>query len=138
MIFVSEAVDDFYLSAEALATSPSRADGVDAATETQLRRYGCDAIQEAGILLRLPQVVCATAQVLLHRFYCKRSLTQFDVKVWRGVYSCGCCCWWRFCADADAALADLHQVAAMAAFWLGCKLEEVIEIDKPDKLSLRR
>ena len=25
----------------------------------------------------------------------------------------------------------------MSAFWLGCKLEEVIEIDRADKLSLR-
>eukprot|EP00887_Chlorella_sp_A99_P002262 scaffold10.g2262.t1 len=108
MILVSESIDDFYLSEEALAASPSRGDGVLAETEAELRRYGCDCIQEAGILLRLPQVVMATAQVLLHRFYCKRSMQKFDVKV-----------------------------AAIAAFWLGCKLEEVIEIDKSDKLSLR-
>ncbi len=27
------------------------------------------------------QVVAATGQVLLHRFYCKQSMTDFDVKV---------------------------------------------------------
>lgn len=27
------------------------------------------------------QVVAATGQVLLHRFYCKQSMTEYDVKV---------------------------------------------------------
>ena len=82
MIFAS--VDNFYLTDEELAASPSRADGVAAAAEEGLRHYGCDVIQEAGVLLRLPQAVMATAQVLLHRFYCKRSLAKFDVKVCGG------------------------------------------------------
>ena len=38
-------------------------------------------VAEAAVLLRLPQVVAATAQVLVQRFYCKRSLKKFDVKV---------------------------------------------------------
>jgi hypothetical protein len=29
----------------------------------------------------MPQAVAATGQVLLHRFYCKESLTVYDVKV---------------------------------------------------------
>ena len=102
------AVDDFYLSAEELESSPSRRDGVAAALEAQLRRYGCDVIAEAAVLLSLPQGVACTAQVLLHRFYCKRSLAKFDVKV-----------------------------MAMAMFWLAAKLEEVVEIDSPSKLKLR-
>lgn len=77
------ALDNFYLTAEQLEASPSRADGVDAATEAELRRYCCDVVAEAAVLLRLPQVVAATAQVLIQRFYCKRSLKdrKFDVKV---------------------------------------------------------
>jgi cyclin L len=102
------ALDVFYLSAAELEASPSRHDGVDAALESQLRRYGCDALAEAVVLLHLPQAVACTAQVLLHRFYCKRSLAEFDVKV-----------------------------VSIAAFWLGAKLEEVIEIDSPTKLRLR-
>lgn len=102
------ALNDFYLDASHLNASPSRQDGVTADLESQLRRYGCDAIAEAVVLLRLPQAVACTAQVLLHRFYCKRSLIKFDVKV-----------------------------VAIAAFWLGAKLEEVIEIDSPNKLRLR-
>ncbi|XP_040869009.1 cyclin-L1-1-like isoform X1 [Glycine max] len=74
------AIDTFYLTDEQLANSPSRKDGIDEATETTLRIYGCDLIQESGILLRLPQAVMATGQVLFHRFYCKKSFARFNVK----------------------------------------------------------
>lgn len=47
------AIDTFYLTDEQLKKSPSRKDGIDEATETTLRIYGCDLIQESGILLRL-------------------------------------------------------------------------------------
>ena len=50
---ISAAVDTFYLTDEQLHNSPSRKDGIDEATETTLRIYGCDLIQESGILLRL-------------------------------------------------------------------------------------
>ncbi|XP_027186311.1 cyclin-L1-1-like isoform X2 [Cicer arietinum] len=74
------AIDTFYLTDEQLTNSPSRKDGIDEATETTLRTYGCDLIQESGILLRLPQAVMATGQVLFHRFYCKKSFARFNVK----------------------------------------------------------
>lgn len=74
------AIDTFYLTEEQLKNSPSRKDGIDEATETTLRIYGCDLIQESGILLRLPQAVMATGQVLFHRFYCKKSFARFNVK----------------------------------------------------------
>ncbi|XP_061340857.1 cyclin-L1-1-like isoform X2 [Gastrolobium bilobum] len=73
-------IDTFYLTDEQLTNSPSRKDGIDEATETTLRIYGCDLIQESGILLRLPQAVMATGQVLFHRFYCKKSFARFNVK----------------------------------------------------------
>jgi hypothetical protein len=47
------AIDNFYLTDEQLKNSPSRKDGIDEATEITLRIYGCDLIQESGILLRL-------------------------------------------------------------------------------------
>ncbi|KAF3490214.1 hypothetical protein F2Q69_00054169 [Brassica cretica] len=75
------AIDNFYLPEEQIKNSPSRKDGIDETTEATLRIYGCDLIQEAGILLRLPQAVMATGQVLFHRFYCKKSLAKFDVKI---------------------------------------------------------
>lgn len=73
-------IDTFYLTDEQLSNSPSRKDGIDEPTETNLRIYGCDLIQESGILLRLPQAVMATGQVLFHRFYCKKSFARFGVK----------------------------------------------------------
>ncbi|KAF4370273.1 hypothetical protein G4B88_012957 [Cannabis sativa] len=74
------AIDTFYLTNDQLQNSPSRKDNIDEPTETTLRIYGCDLIQESGILLRLPQAVMATAQVLFHRFYCKKSFARFNVK----------------------------------------------------------
>lgn len=74
------AIDTFYLTDDQLTSSPSRKDGIDEDTETTLRIYGCDLIQESGILLRLPQAVMATGQVLFHRFYCKKSFVRFNVK----------------------------------------------------------
>ncbi|CAI0442838.1 unnamed protein product [Linum tenue] len=74
------AIDNFYLTEEQLQNSPSRKDGIDEDTETSIRRYGCDLVQESGILLRLPQAVMATGQVLFHRFYCKKSFAKFNVK----------------------------------------------------------
>ncbi|KAK6915511.1 Cyclin, N-terminal [Dillenia turbinata] len=74
------AIDTFYLTDEQLQCSPSRKDGIDESTETMLRIYGCDLIQESGILLRLPQAVMATGQVLFQRFYCKKSFKRFNVK----------------------------------------------------------
>ncbi|KAL6507573.1 Cyclin-L1-1 [Orobanche gracilis] len=87
---VYKAIDTFYLTDEQLTNSPSRKDGIDEVTETTLRIYGCDLIQESGILLRLPLAAMATGQVLFHRFYCKKSFARFDVKkvaascVWLG------------------------------------------------------
>lgn len=73
-------IDTFYLTYDQLKNSPSLQNGIDEATETTLRIHGCDLIQEACILLRLPQAVIATAQVLFHRFYCKQSFSRFNVK----------------------------------------------------------
>ncbi|XP_077218070.1 cyclin-L1-1-like isoform X2 [Tasmannia lanceolata] len=74
------AIDTFYLTDEQLKNSPTSKDGIDEKTETELRIYGCDLIQESGILLGLPQAVMATGQVLFHRFYCKKSFARFNVK----------------------------------------------------------
>ncbi|KAE8702578.1 Cyclin-L1-1 [Hibiscus syriacus] len=75
------AIDNFYLTDEQLKNSPSTKDGIDEATETTLGIYGCDLIQESGILLKLLQAVMATGQVLFLRFDCKKSFARFDVKI---------------------------------------------------------
>lgn len=74
-------LDNFYLTAEQLENSPSRKDGIDRDTENTLRIYGCELIQEGGVLLKFPQAAMATGQVLFHRFYCKKSMKDFNVKV---------------------------------------------------------
>jgi hypothetical protein len=58
--------------------TPSEANGVSAIEEKRHRFFACGLIQEGGILLQLPQVVLATAQSLLHRFYARQSVTDFD------------------------------------------------------------
>jgi transcription initiation factor TFIIIB Brf1 subunit/transcription initiation factor TFIIB len=73
-------LDTFYVSHQQMLDSPSRRDGVDENVENLLRIYGCEIIQECGILLKLPQAVMATGQVLFHRFYCKKSFTRFNVR----------------------------------------------------------
>ncbi|CAG9466410.1 unnamed protein product [Pedinophyceae sp. YPF-701] len=83
------------LSPEDLENSPSRQDGVSHDLEEAQRIFGCDIVAETGLYLRMPNQAVCTAQVLLQRFYCKRSLTKYDVK--------------------DVALACL---------WLASKLEE--------------
>lgn len=68
------------LTAEKLANTPSRNDGLDEDTETDLRIWGCELIQTAGILLRLPQVAMATGQVLFQRFYYCKSFARHSVE----------------------------------------------------------
>ena len=53
-------------------------DGVGFDTERLHRRAGCDLIQEAAELLHFPQAAAVTGQNLLHRFYYRKSLMQFD------------------------------------------------------------
>ncbi len=72
---------NFFVTDEELEDSPSRKDGVDAGTETMLRNFGAEMIQEMVVLLRAPQAVAATAQCLLQRFYCQKSLKEYHVKV---------------------------------------------------------
>eukprot|EP00249_Psilotum_nudum_P024635 c29246_g1_i1 orf=3982-4536(-) len=74
------AIDTFHLLEEQIRNSPSVKDGISEDTETVLRLYGCELIQESGIMLKLPQAVMATGQVLFHRFYCKKSFARFNVK----------------------------------------------------------
>ncbi|XP_044763222.1 cyclin-L2 [Coccinella septempunctata] len=63
-----------------LKNTPSQIDGLDVETENDLRIYGCELIQTAGILLKLPQVAMATGQVLLQRFYYSKSLVRHPVE----------------------------------------------------------
>ncbi|KAM7278680.1 hypothetical protein ACFE04_005814 [Oxalis oulophora] len=58
--------------------SPSRKDGIDALRETFLRYSYCAFIQNVGSRLELPQTTIATAMVLCHRFFVRRSHACHD------------------------------------------------------------
>jgi hypothetical protein len=66
---------------EQLLRTPSFNDGISSELEKDLRIVGCDLIQAAGILLRLPQLAMSTAQVLFHRFYYVSSLRRYGILV---------------------------------------------------------
>eukprot|EP01063_Lacrimia_lanifica_P010846 TRINITY_DN175_c5_g1_i1.p1 TRINITY_DN175_c5_g1~~TRINITY_DN175_c5_g1_i1.p1 ORF type:complete len:412 (+),score=125.50 TRINITY_DN175_c5_g1_i1:47-1282(+) len=69
----------FQLPQKELEETPSRRAGVTAADEEEQRRVGCDMLLDAGMLLGLPMVCVARAQVLLQRFYYRKALTEYDV-----------------------------------------------------------
>ncbi|CAG8472998.1 5644_t:CDS:2 [Diversispora eburnea] len=68
------------LTYEQLEVTPSRKDGISEDLEENLRKFGCEFIQSAGILLRLPQVAMATAQVLFQRFFYSASLRKVSIR----------------------------------------------------------
>jgi len=70
----------FHITEEEIELTPSQKDGISKELEMEQRIFGCEWIQKAGILLRLPQFVMVTAQVFLHRFYFRSSLKKHDVK----------------------------------------------------------
>lgn len=71
-----------------LEDTPSQQDGLDRQTEFDLRILGCELIQTAGILLKLPQVAMATGQVLFQRFFYTKSLVQYQMET--TAMSCVC------------------------------------------------
>ncbi|KAG0213070.1 hypothetical protein BGX28_005091 [Mortierella sp. GBA30] len=68
------------LTLEQLQLTPSREDGISEEQEDNLRQLGCHLIQTAGILLKLPQVAMATAQILFQRFFYQASLRKFAIR----------------------------------------------------------
>ena len=66
---------------ERILNTPSAKQGMSHELEVDLRIAGCEYIQTAGLLLQLPQVAMATAQVLFQRFYYAKSFIDFKVRV---------------------------------------------------------
>ncbi|GFR84914.1 cyclin-L1 [Elysia marginata] len=74
-------LENVLIPAEKLSETPSMHDGLDKEVETDLRVLGCELIQTAGILLKLPQVAMATAQVVFQRFYYVKSFIKHNMEV---------------------------------------------------------
>ncbi|XP_063799090.1 cyclin-L2 [Pseudophryne corroboree] len=73
-------LENCLLPEEKCTVTPSVVDGLDMQTETDLRCVGCELIQSAGILLRLPQVAMATGQVLFQRFFYTKSFVKHSME----------------------------------------------------------
>ncbi|XP_070615240.1 cyclin-L2 isoform X2 [Erythrolamprus reginae] len=73
-------LENCLLPEETLRFTPSLSNGLDAETENQLRITGCELIQSAGILLRIPQVAMATGQVLFQRFFYTKSFVKHSMQ----------------------------------------------------------
>jgi transcription initiation factor TFIIIB Brf1 subunit/transcription initiation factor TFIIB len=67
------------LSIEQIKNTPSRKENIDEQLEDTMRVFGCNLIQDAGILLKLPQRAIARAQVLFHRLYQTVSMKDHDI-----------------------------------------------------------
>lgn len=74
-------LDNCVIPNESLSNTPSSKDGCPHDLEVDLRIVGCEYIQTAGILLRLPSVAVATAQVLFQRFFYSKSLVKYNMLV---------------------------------------------------------
>ncbi|KAG8445258.1 hypothetical protein GDO86_010149 [Hymenochirus boettgeri] len=74
-------IDCSIIPEERLSPTPSMLDGLDLHAETDLRILGCELLQSAGILLRLPQVAMATGQVLFHRFFYSKSFVKHSFEI---------------------------------------------------------
>ncbi|EFN86179.1 Cyclin-L2 [Harpegnathos saltator] len=94
------------LSDKKLNSTPSYLDGLDAETETDLRILGCELIQTAGILLKLPQVAMATGQVIFQRFYYSKSLVRHNMET----TAMGCICLASKIEEAPRRIRDVINV----------------------------
>lgn len=79
MIIQHGSNDQQALPLQLIANTPSRKNGIEEQTENMMRIFGCQLILDAGILIKLPQIVMARAQILFHRFYQKVSMRDHDV-----------------------------------------------------------
>ncbi len=74
-------LDNFIIPEDKLFDTPSREDGCPKELEVDLRTAGCDQIQLAGRILKLPQASVSTAQVIFQRFFYVRSFVKFSLMV---------------------------------------------------------
>ncbi len=59
---------------------PSEYDGFSIDEEENFRLFGCELIQEGGVMLKLPQVTMVTAMELFHRFFFRQSFLRAGMK----------------------------------------------------------
>lgn len=81
-------ISNSVLPLDKLSPTPSSMDGMTQAVEDDLRNLGCNLIQTAGKLLRLPQVAMATGCVMFQRFFYSKSFVRYSMEI----VAMGCVC----------------------------------------------
>lgn len=104
--------------------TPSQRDGVSKSDEECALYYGAELIQECGILLRLNQVVMASAQALFQRFYLACSL-----KIHSHIWAAGACLLLASKTEEDAR--KIRDIANVVYVRL-CSREGWIDVRKED------
>lgn len=84
----------------------SQEDGLSKDIELDLRILGCELIQTAGILLKLPQVAMASGQVLFQRFFYTKSFVRHDMEA----IAMGCICLASKIEEAPRRIRDVLNV----------------------------
>ncbi|KAG6478985.1 hypothetical protein ZIOFF_062435 [Zingiber officinale] len=121
-------IDTFYLTEEQLKSSPSRKDGIHEDTETTLRIYGCDLIQESGILLKLYPLpsfpMCVGSYFLFSYVWISFSCEYLNCSFRpQAVMATGQVLFHRFYCKKSFARFSVKRVSA-SCVWLASKLEE--------------
>lgn len=119
-------LENCLLPPERLACTASCLDGLDPETEMDLRILGCELIQTAGILLRLPQVAMATGQVLFHRFYHSKSFVRQPMEI----TAMGCLCCASKVEEAPRRIRDVISVFEHIKQVRGGKTIEPVLLDQ--------
>lgn len=99
-----------------LEETASQLDGLDRQTEIDLRILGCELIQTAGILLKLPQVAMATGQVLFQRFYYSKSFVRHNMET----TAMSCICLASKIEEAPRRLRDVSVLSITRFRYIGC------------------
>jgi len=71
-------LDTLLVSRDALERSPSQSGGLKTTDENALRFRACSLMQNASILLKLPQDTSATAQIIFQCFFYQKSFVTED------------------------------------------------------------
>jgi len=81
-------ISNSVLPLDKLSPTPSSLDGMSQVVEDDLRNLGCNLIQTAGKLLRLPQVAMSSGCVMFQRFFYSKSFVRHSMEV----VAMGCVC----------------------------------------------
>ncbi|CAK9302226.1 unnamed protein product [Gordionus sp. m RMFG-2023] len=74
-------LSNILLPSDKVINPPSLTDYISIDFDFELRVRGCELIQEAGVLLKLPQVSIATAQLLYQRYFFIKSFVKYNFEV---------------------------------------------------------